>query len=119
MKTKIISLILLFSVAGIISAFRPTPSTKLSDYVGRYVFPYNQAAEEVIINLRNDSLFATASLGTVQLKYIAEDNFEIPEYGGEVTFTRKDSTKVVSTVKVIIPAASIEIEGKKVQNKQP
>ncbi len=86
--------------------------------MGRYVFPYNQAIEEVVVNLRNDSLFATASLGTVQLKHVSDDNFEIPEYGGEVIFTRNDTSKVVSTVKVTIPVASIEIEGKKVQNKQ-
>lgn len=89
----------------------------LTDYLGQYAFvDENATTDNVLVELHSDStLKATAAIGSVTLKFIKDDEFEIAEYGGQVLFIRDEEKQNVIGVKVIVPSANIEKDGKKEQ----
>lgn len=113
MKTKLMLIVLTLTIFAGVSYAQKAPAQEidLKEYTGRYLFTYDDRTEDVIVELRNDSLVATASLGKANLKFIAEDNFGIPQYGGLVEFVRDETTLKITGVKVIIPMGDIDLEG--------
>lgn len=83
-------------------------STNLHDYAGRYIFPEGSLAEDAVVSIINDTtLNIAASIGECDLKYIKEDTFSIPQYGGGIVFNRNELNKIEG-FKISIPMAGIE-----------
>lgn len=86
--------------------------TSIVEYTGRYVFPAGSAVEEADVTSEAGTLTISASLGVASLTREKGDIFLIPQYSGKVEFFR-DTTKKITGIKVIIPMADIDAEGKK------
>lgn len=115
MKTKLMLIVLFFTVLVANSLAQGVAPQKmdLKKYTGRYLFTYEDHSEDVIVELKDGVLVATASIGNASLKFLSDDNFGIPEYGGLVEFTRDENTQKIIGVIVTIPMGDIELEGKK------
>lgn len=118
MKRKIFILIFSIITFGVIIKADEIQKGILKDYTGRYTFidVENSTTENVSVELLSDStLKVVATAGTVTLKLLKDDEFKVSEYEGQVIFIRDETKLKVIGVKVIVPIANIEAEGKKVQ----
>lgn len=80
----------------------------LHGYAGRYIFPEGSLAEDAVISIINDTtLNIAASIGECDLKYIREDTFSLPQYGGSIVFNRNEASRI-NGFKISIPMAGID-----------
>ena len=118
MKKIILLLIFLLTTLGSMIKAYENPTSKLTDYCGKYTFidVENETTEIVSVELHSDStLKAVANAGVVTLIYLKNDEFKLSEYEGRVKFIRDESKLNVIAVKVTVPIANIDTEGKKDQ----
>lgn len=119
MKKIILLLFFSFVTLGSMIKAYENPTSKLTDYCGKYTFIdlENETTEIVSVELNNDSttLKAVASAGVVTLIHLKNDEFKLSEYEGRVIFIRDESKLKVIAVKVSVPIANIDVEGKKDQ----
>jgi len=106
----------LFIMVGIIKA-EENKKINLNEFIGRYSFVgENSSVDIVIVELQSDStLKAVASMGSVTLIHVKDDEFKVSEYSGRILFTRDNTKQNIIGVKVNLPSANIETEGKKEQ----
>lgn len=88
--------------------------SSLTEYPGTYKLGTGDAAEDTKVELREDKLTISGRAGSANLSMQKPDTFSVDEYGGEVIFLRNPA-KQVSGIKVNIPAASIDVEGTRVE----
>lgn len=104
MKKILLFIILAISFSGI----KAQVKIDLDEYIGRYVFPEGNLAEDAIVSIINDStLNISASIGECDLRYMTGDTFSLPQYGGQIVFIRNEQNKIES-FKISIPMAGIE-----------
>jgi HSP20 family molecular chaperone IbpA len=89
--------------------------SSLTEYPGTYKLGTGDAAEDIKVELREDKLTITGRRGSANLSLQKPDTFAVDEYGGEVIFLRNPA-KQISGIKVNIPAASIDVEGTRVED---
>lgn len=87
--------------------------SSLTEYPGTYKLGKGDAAEDSKVELKDDKLTISGRAGSAYLSMQKPDTFSVDEYGGDVIFLR-NSTKQISGIKVNIPAASIDVEGTRV-----
>ena len=118
---KKIILLLFFSFVTLVSLINSyeKPTSTLTVFCVKYTFIdlENETTEIVSVELNNDSttLKAVASAGVVTLIHLKNDEFKLSEYEGRVIFIRDESKLIVIAVKVSVPIANIDVEGKKDQ----
>lgn len=114
---KIKNIILVFSIIAFFGILKAEEIKKrnLNDYTGRYTFVYDSSTiDNVLVHLHSDSILKVeANVGTANLVFVKGDEFKISEYDGRVIFIRDTTNQKVIGVKVIVPVASIDVEGKK------
>jgi hypothetical protein len=111
----------LLTIACLLAAFAAAAQTSRQDYVGHYVFLWENQQETFEIALRSDGslgLFYPASkklalagessfsVTEIKLKHIENDRFEFPQYGGIVVFERNEK-RVVTACVVSVAALNI------------
>jgi hypothetical protein len=87
----------------------------LNEYTGKYNFTEGSDITEGLVELKDDKLVISSVRGAASLTRLESDSFSVDEYGGYVAF-RRNAAKLVSGLKVVIPAAGIDIEGVKVDS---
>lgn len=87
-------------------------SDSLKTYTGKYIFPEGSPVTEAIVELKQDKLTISSTMGSASLTRQQGDIFSVDEYGGQVEFLR-DTAKSISGIKVNIPAANIDMQGVK------
>ena len=88
--------------------------SSLTEYPGTYKLGTGDAAEDTKVELKEDKLTISGRAGSANLSMQKPDTFSVDEYGGEVIFLRNPA-KQVAGIKVNIPAASIDVEGTRVE----
>jgi len=87
-------------------------NASLTEYTGKYNFGEGTSASEALVELKGDKLEISSERGAASLTRLESDSFAVDEYGGYVAF-RRNATKQISGLKVVIPAANIDMEGVK------
>lgn len=102
MKKAVLVLALVLAFGAVYA----TVKKDLEEYAGQYVFLEESPIDAVDITLSDSTLVVVTELGEITLKYIGDDRFSIPQYGGISVFERDESRKI-SGVTVSIPMAGI------------
>lgn len=89
--------------------------TSLTEYPGTYKMGTGDDAQETKVELIQEKLTISGRAGSANLSMQKPDTFSVDEYGGEVIFLRNPA-KQISGIKVNIPAASIDVEGTRVED---
>lgn len=89
--------------------------SSLTEYPGTYKVGTGDDAQETKVELIEDKLTISGRAGSAYLSMQKPDTFSVDEYGGEVIFLRNNA-KQISGIKVNIPAASIDVEGTRVED---
>ncbi|HEY1164286.1 MAG TPA: hypothetical protein VGE90_03945 [Chitinophaga sp.] len=87
-------------------------NASLTEYTGKYNFGEGSSTSQALVELKGDKLEISSERGAASLTRLESDSFAVDEYGGYVAF-RRSVTKQISGLKVVIPAASIDMEGVK------
>lgn len=87
-------------------------NASLTEYTGKYKFGEGASVSEALVELKDNKLVISSDRGAASLTRLESDSFAVDEYGGYVAF-RRNTTKLVSGLKVSIPAADIDMEGVK------
>lgn len=109
----LIFVIIIIPFYGSLIANDSIPRKSLMEYAGRYTFPENHLAENITIELINDSLVVVSEIGSVNLTQIADDTFEVSQYSVKVQFIKNETKQKVIGVRVIYTEGDIDITGKK------
>lgn len=117
LQSLVISLIIL-ALFGTVQAEEKVQIKNMLEYTGRYIFPENNIAESLTVEQSNNLLKIVSSIGSADLKFIGDDSFEIPEYGGNAIFIIDETTQKVVGIKVSIPMGNIDLEGVKEETKE-
>jgi len=119
---KIKNAIFVFSTISLFGLLKAEEIKKcnLNDYTGRYSFIHdNSTIDNVLVEFKNDSILRVeANVGTANLVFVKGDEFKISEYDGQVIFIRDTTNQKVIGVKVFVPVANIDVEGKKEKNEK-
>jgi hypothetical protein len=102
----------LFIIALLVALGARAQNASLNDYTGKYNFGEGSQVTECLVELKDDKLVISSAMGAASLTRLESDSFAVDEYGGYVAF-RRSATKLISGLKVYIPAANIDIEGVK------
>lgn len=105
----------LFIMALFLALGARAQDTSLNVYTGKYNFTEGSQVTEGLVELKDNKLVISSEKGAASLTRIESDSFSVDEYGGYVAF-RRSATKLISGLKVSIPAASIDIEGVKIDS---
>jgi hypothetical protein len=112
-KLLLFSLLMISSSGVSLLANDSIPGKQLKDYAGSYIFPENQFAERVSIELKNDTLVVVAEIGSINLTFLGGEKYEAGDFGVYVVFIKNELTQKVTGVKVLYPLGDFEITGKK------
>lgn len=118
----------LLTIACLLAAFAAAAQTSRQEYVGHYVFLWENQQETFEIALRSDGSLglvypasehltpgtqklalageSSFSVTEIKLKHIENDRFEFPQYGGIVVFERNEK-RVVTACVVSVAALNI------------
>lgn len=114
MKKKLLLIALIIvSLAGLLKAGENDQKQNLKIYTGKYNFVLNNTPESVNVELNGDTLRIISSIGSADLKFIENESFGIPQYGGLVVFLKDETKQKVVGIKVSIPMGNIDLEGVK------
>lgn len=102
----------LFIIALLTALGARAQNASLTEYTGKYKFGEGASVSEALVELKDNKLVISSDRGAASLTRLESDSFAVDEYGGYVAF-RRNATKLVSGLKVSIPAADIDIEGVK------
>jgi hypothetical protein len=96
MKKKVLlSAICMMSI--FIAVTQANDETDRQEYVGHYVFPWENQDEIIEITLQDDSTFTMfSSAGEIKLKYAQKDRFEFTQYGGVIVFERDEKQEIIA-----------------------
>jgi hypothetical protein len=114
MKKKILMIAVVIScLMGLIKAENNVQKQDLKIYTGKYNFTLNNTPESATVELKGDTLRIVASIGSADLKFIENESFGIPQYGGLVVFLKDETKQKVIGIRVSVPMGNIELEGVK------
>ncbi len=113
MKRKSLLIISVLIFCGSLFANDSIPKKSFTDYVGRYKLPENQYAEYASVEMKNDTLYVVADMGSIQLIYIQDETFEIPDFNVQVKFVRDETKRKVLGVRIIYTDGDVDMFGKK------
>ena len=117
-KTLTVLSLIIFALFGAIQAEEKVQIKNMLEYTGRYIFPENNMAESLMVEQNNNLLKIVSSIGSADLKFIGNDSFQIPEYGGNAIFVKDETNQKVIGIKVSIPMGNIDLEGVKEEIKE-
>jgi hypothetical protein len=103
---------ILFIMAVLATFGAHAQNTSLTEYTGKYNFGEGSSISQALVELKDDKLVISSDRGAASVTRLESDSFAVDEYGGYVAF-RRNATKLISGIKVYIPAGNIDIEGVK------
>lgn len=113
-KRLLLFLVIMISSSGVsLLASDSIPKKDFKEYAGSYIFPENQFAQKVSVEVKNDTLLVVAEIGSISLTFVGEDKFEVGDFGVMIIFVKDALKQKVVGVRVHYPEGDFEIIGKK------
>ncbi len=117
-RTLLVLSLIILALFGAVQAEEKVQIKNMLEYTGRYTFPENNIAGSLTVEQNNNLLKIVSTIGSADLKFIGNESFEIPEYGGNVIFVKDVKNQKVVGIKVSIPMGNIDLEGVKDEIKE-
>ncbi|MEN6618132.1 MAG: hypothetical protein ABFC28_01310 [Rikenellaceae bacterium] len=94
-RTLLVLSLIILALFGAVQAEEKAQIKNMQEYIGRYTFPENNIAESLTVEQNDNILRIVSSIGSADLKFIGNDSFEIPEYGGNAIFVKDETNQKV------------------------